>query len=68
MKITPIDIRQQQFGRSFRGLDGREVDSFLNLVSDELETLQRENNRFKEELARTMRIVEEHREIGRAHV
>ena len=65
MKITPIDIRQQQFGRSLRGLDAREVDSFLNLVSDELETLQRENNRFKEELARTMRIVEEHRERER---
>ncbi len=52
MKITPIDIRQQQFGRTLRGLDAREVDSFLNLVSDELETNLKENNRLREELAR----------------
>ena len=43
MKITPIDIRQQQFGKSLRGLDPREVDSFLNLVSDELEAATRDN-------------------------
>jgi cell division initiation protein len=66
MKITPIDIRQQQFRRALRGLDAREVDSFLNLVSDELEGLSRENHKFKEELARTQRIVDEYRERERA--
>ena len=65
MKITPIDIRQQQFRRSIRGLDSREVDSFLNLVSDELETVLRENNRIKDDLSRTQRIVDEHKERER---
>jgi cell division initiation protein len=66
MKITPIDIRQQQFGKSLRGLDPREVDSFLNLVSDELEAATRDNNALKEKLARTDRIVEEYRQRERA--
>ncbi len=65
MKITPIDIRQQQFRRSLRGLDGREVDSFLNLVSDELETLMRDNNELKEELARSQRRIDEYKERER---
>jgi len=62
MKITPIDIRQQQFGRSFRGLDEREVDSFLSLISDELEAAMKENNRLQEELARSHRQLEDHRD------
>ncbi|MBW1810150.1 MAG: DivIVA domain-containing protein [Deltaproteobacteria bacterium] len=66
MKITPIDIRQQQFGKTFRGLDPREVDSFLNLISDELESVLRENNQLKEDIARTGRIVDEYRDRERA--
>ncbi len=66
MKITPIDIRQQQFRRALRGLDAREVDSFLNLVSDELEGLLRDNNRLKDEMVRTQRIVDEYRDRERA--
>lgn len=65
MKITPIDIRQQTFGRTFRGLDPHEVDSFLNLASDELESSQRELNRLREELARSNRVVEEYHERER---
>jgi len=62
MKITPIDIRQQQFARKLRGLDPREVDSFLNLVSDELEALHRENVKRKEELSHTRKIIDEYRD------
>ncbi len=65
MKITPIDIRQQQFGRCFRGLDSREVDSFLNLVSDELESATRENNQLKEESSRLGRLADEYRDRER---
>ena len=62
MKITPIDIRQQQFGRAFRGLDPREVESFLHLICEELEGMLRENNRLKDDLAHSHRIVEEYQE------
>jgi cell division initiation protein len=49
MKITPLDIQQQQFRVKFRGFDMVEVDNFLDLVANEWEELLRENNRLKEE-------------------
>jgi len=49
MKITPLDIQQQQFRVKFRGFDMVEVDNFLDLVANEFEELLRENNLLKEE-------------------
>jgi cell division initiation protein len=49
MKITPLDIQQQQFRVKFRGFDMVEVDNFLDEVANEWEELLRENNRLKEE-------------------
>ena len=49
MKITPLDIQQQQFRVRFRGFDMVEVDNFLDLAANEFEELLRENNRVKEE-------------------
>jgi cell division initiation protein len=49
MKITPLDIQQQQFRVRFRGDDMVEVDNFLDVMANELEELLRENNRLKEE-------------------
>ena len=49
MKITPLDIQQQQFRVRFRGFDMVEVDNLLDLVANEFEELLRENNRLKEE-------------------
>ena len=53
MKITPIDIQQQQFkGKMFGGLDQEDVDAFLQSVATEMENLVRENNDLKEQQAR----------------
>jgi cell division initiation protein len=52
VKITPLDVDQQQFHRVFRGCDPEEVHRFLDLVSREMEELIRENNQLKEELRR----------------
>lgn len=53
MKITPVDIQQQQFkGKMFGGLDPEEVDGYLQAVAGELEELIRENNDLKERLNR----------------
>jgi cell division initiation protein len=49
MKITPLDIQQQQFRVRLRGFDMVEVDNFLDLVANELEELLQENNRLREE-------------------
>ena len=53
MKITPIDIQQQQFkGKMLGGLDAEDVDAFLQSVASEMESLIRENNELKEQQAR----------------
>lgn len=48
MKITPVDVRNQQFGKSFRGYDPSEVDSYLEMVCSTLEDLIKENAELKE--------------------
>jgi cell division initiation protein len=54
MKITPMDIQQQQFkGKMIGGLDPEDVDGFLQSVAGEMEDLIRENGALKEQLARS---------------
>lgn len=50
MKITPLDIQQQEFKRSFMGLKQREVRNFLDLCRDTVEQLVRENASLREEV------------------
>jgi cell division initiation protein len=50
MKITPIDIEQQQFRVKFRGFDMAEVDAFLDVVAEQMDSLIRENINLKEEM------------------
>lgn len=53
MKITPLDIQQQQFkGKLFGGLDSEDVDAFLQTVAAEMEDLNRENTDLREQLRR----------------
>ena len=52
MKVTPLEIRQQQFPLRFRGLDPTEVDKFLELVASDMEDLIRENARLRDGLSR----------------
>jgi len=53
MKISPMDIQQQQFkGKMFGGLDPEDVDAYLQAVAGEMEELIRENNDLKERLNR----------------
>jgi cell division initiation protein len=51
MRITPIDIRQQQFNTRFRGFDQQEVDAFLEDVAEDYEAMLKENGILKEQLA-----------------
>ena len=56
MKISPLDIQQQQFkGKMLGGLDPNDVDAFLQTVAAEMESLIRENNELKEQQARSDR-------------
>ena len=66
MKITALDIQQQQFRIGFRGFDVREVDSFLKQVADEFEALIRENTNRQKEIQRLRREVQEYRDREKA--
>ena len=50
MKITPLDIRKQEFKKSFKGYDKNEVDIFLEITAKEMENLVRENKSMQEQL------------------
>ena len=52
MKITPLDIQQQQFTVKFRGFDVQEVDAFLEQMADAFESLHGENERLREKISR----------------
>ena len=52
MKVTPLDIQQQQFKTRFRGFDIREVDTFLEQMAETVESLQKENQNLGDEVRR----------------
>jgi len=48
IKVTPIDIQQKRFHVGFRGYERTEVEMFLDLVRDEMESLIRELTELRE--------------------
>ena len=52
MKLTPMDISNKEFKKSFRGYDSDEVDEFINEIIENYEELYKENSRLKENLSR----------------
>lgn len=63
MRITPIDIQQQQFKTKLvGGYSQEEVDRFLEQVAEEVEQLTSENVQLREDLGRTRGVLDELRE------
>lgn len=50
MRLTPLDIRKQEFSHGFRGYDDEEVNAFLQMVANQWEELQDENRRREEKI------------------
>lgn len=50
MRITPLDVRKQEFRRGFRGYDADEVRSFLELVANEMEKIKQNESQAEEQL------------------
>ncbi|MGH2573778.1 MAG: DivIVA domain-containing protein [Actinomycetota bacterium] len=50
-RITPVDIQQKEFRLAFRGYNERDVDQFLDQVTEEVARLHAENKRLREELS-----------------
>ena len=63
MSLTPLDIHNKEFGRTFRGYKEDEVDEFLDEVVKELEGYIRENIRLKDELEKFQANVDQYRKM-----
>ncbi|MBO8136657.1 MAG: DivIVA domain-containing protein [Desulfotomaculum sp.] len=64
--LTPLDIRQKEFKKSFRGYDERQVDKFLQEVADTLEDLLKENEQLQKKLTECENRHEQYRELEQA--
>jgi len=63
MRITPMDIEQQEFSKSFRGYSEEEVDDFLDKIVKDYEELINENVRLNEEIEKMQEKLKEFSEI-----
>jgi cell division initiation protein len=62
MKISPMDIQRQTFGKAFRGFNQEDVRTYLNLVAEEVAALQRERDSLDQEVGHLKSLMDEHRE------
>jgi cell division initiation protein len=63
MSVTPIDMRQREFGAAMRGFDRSEVTAFLIEAAGEYEVALRENDRLRQELIRLEASLHQFREL-----
>ena len=63
MLMSPLEIQQKQFRhRFFKGLDAKDVESFLQKVADQMSGLLKEIDELKRDLGEKQRQLGEHRE------
>jgi DivIVA domain-containing protein len=49
-RLTPVDVQQHVFRLAFRGYNERDVDEFLDQVTEDLAALHEENKRLREQV------------------
>jgi len=57
--LTPLDIKKKQFSTAFRGFDVKEVETFLEMMTLEMEGLIVKKNALKEALEKKDREIQE---------
>lgn len=63
MKLTPLDIKKQEFKKSLRGFDPVEVETFLEMVADEFESLIREKNNLADDVLKLKTQLRNYQEV-----
>ena len=63
MKITPLEIKKQNFKPKVRGFDQAEVESFLEMVADEYEVVLSERNHYKEEVTKLKTQLKDYQQV-----
>lgn len=61
--LTPVDIHNKEFSRSFRGFNQEEVDDFLDQVVNDYEKLYRDNNQMKKEIELCNKQLDQYRQL-----
>ena len=61
--LTPIDIHNKEFKRSFRGYNEDEIDDFLDQVVNDYEMLYRENRQLKDRLALSEKELDQYHQL-----
>lgn len=65
MRITPLDVRKQEFKRSMRGFDADEVRAFLVMLADEYEAVLVDNKQLRERVLEQDEKLAEYRNLER---
>ena len=63
MKLTPLDVRKQEFSRQVRGYDRDEVQSFLESVADEYEAALSEKQRLAKQVETLQTRIKEYQDM-----
>lgn len=65
-KLTPLDIRKQEFPQRFRGYDADEVDTFLDLIAADMEQLLNDRGSLQDRAATLESQLGEFKEIEKS--
>jgi cell division initiation protein len=65
MKVSPLDLRQLKFRKTFRGFDRAEVMALMAEVADDYENALREVDKLRHEVSRMEGLLNQHREHER---
>jgi len=63
MKLTPLDIKKQQFKKVMRGYDPVEVDTFMDMVANEFEDLLKQQKEMRDKVIELETQLKDYRQI-----
>jgi cell division initiation protein len=63
MKLTPLDIRKQQFKKIMRGYDPVEVDTFLDMIASDLEEALKQQKESRDRIIELETQLKDYRQI-----
>ena len=66
MNVVPMDIKRQTFKKIFKGYDPEEVQTFLDMVSDQFDRLLKEKTDLNDRLERMQLEVEKYRTLEKS--
>ena len=63
MKLTPLEIKKQKFKTKVRGFDPAEVETFLEMVANEYESVLNDKNQFREEVVKLKTQLKDYQQV-----